>query len=78
LSDVLGDPEKCAEDVRRKLVAVMACKKAVKANDKLNDREGMALLRELRRCRNGLNCPHGRPTMLIMSPIEIARRFKRT
>jgi len=78
LSAVLGDPEKCAEDVRRELVAMTACKKAVKAKDLLGETEALRLLRDLKRCENGLNCPHGRPTMILMPETELARRFRRT
>lgn len=77
-ADMLGDPEKCAETVRREVVAMAACKRAVKAHDTLGETEAMRLLRDLKHCRNGLNCPHGRPTMFVQPESEIARRFHRT
>ncbi len=77
-AELLGDPQKCAEDVRREMVAMAACKKAVKAHDRLDDTEAMRLLRDLRRCKNGLNCPHGRPTMSVVSMPEVAKRFRRS
>lgn len=77
-ADLLGDPEKCAETVRREVVAMAACKRAVKAHDTLGETEAMRLLRDLKHCRNGLNCPHGRPTMFVQPESEIARRFHRT
>ena len=35
------------------------------------------LLRELKNCRQGTLCPHGRPTMITLSLREIEKRFGR-
>jgi len=77
LAGVIGDPQRCAEDVKRETVALMACKKAVKAGDKLSEQEAMRLLYDVKACRDGMSCPHGRPTMITVERDELARRFKR-
>ena len=43
----------------------------------LSEREALRLLEELKDCRDGSACPHGRRTMLALSRDELARRFQR-
>ncbi len=64
-------------EVRRKSLATMACKAAVKAHDFLGEQEAVALLLDLSKVRQARNCPHGRPTMLALNRTELARRFGR-
>ena len=54
-----------------------ACKAAVKAHEAKSQEELECLLRDLRACRQGTLCPHGRPTMITISPRELERRFGR-
>ena len=54
-----------------------ACKAAVKAHEAKTLPELEKLLRDLRACRQGTLCPHGRPTMITLSRLEIERRFGR-
>lgn len=54
-----------------------ACHNAIRANDVLTITEAETLLRELRACRQGTMCPHGRPTMVTFSKREIEKRFQR-
>lgn len=77
LSEIMGDSSLCTEEVKRNLVALKACKKAVKAHEKLREPEAVKLLFNLKKCGDGLRCPHGRPTMLTMTTSEIAKRFLR-
>lgn len=58
-------------------IATMACKAAVKGNNKLSEREARELIRELLTLDNPYNCPHGRPTAIVMSKYEIEKKFKR-
>ena len=55
----------------------MACKSAIKANDKLDYNEVMALLESLKKCDNPYTCPHGRPVMVSMTKYDIEKMFKR-
>lgn len=77
LSEILGDPEKCSEEVKRETVATLACKKAVKAHDHLKAEEALRLIEDLRVCKDSFTCPHGRPAVLSLSRAELARRFHR-
>ena len=58
-------------------IAEMACKSAIKANDKLDYNEVMALLESLKKCDNPYTCPHGRPVMVSMTKYDIEKMFKR-
>ena len=54
-----------------------ACKAAVKAHEAKTIPELEKLLHDLRACRQGTLCPHGRPTMITLSRLELERRFGR-
>lgn len=58
-------------------IASMSCKAAVKGNMKLTLAEAEALIDQLLQLDNPYHCPHGRPTMIIMSKQEMERKFKR-
>lgn len=58
-------------------VASMSCKAAVKGNNKLSYKEAEELMQELMQAENPYNCPHGRPTLIMMTKYEIEKKFKR-
>lgn len=58
-------------------IAGMACKASVKGNTRMSLEEVNALLDELLTLENPYHCPHGRPTIIVMSKFEIDKRFKR-
>jgi DNA mismatch repair protein MutL len=58
-------------------VISMACKKAVKANDRIDVERASALLSDLDRCENPYSCPHGRPIFVRLGKNDIERLFKR-
>jgi DNA mismatch repair protein MutL len=55
----------------------MACRSAVKANKKLDEREIRALLSELSSLENPYTCPHGRPAVFRLRRYDIEKLFKR-
>ncbi len=55
----------------------MACKSAVKANKKLDEREIDSLLNRLAALENPYTCPHGRPAILKLRRVELEKLFKR-
>ncbi len=75
--DSLHDPMAAAEAVQRHAVAGIACKAAVKAHDALSGQEALRLVEDLKDCRDGSCCPHGRRTMLALTRDELAHRFQR-
>ena len=58
-------------------IASMACKAAVKGNNRLSHSEAEKLIDELLTLDNPYNCPHGRPTMVTLSKSEMEKKFKR-
>ncbi len=64
-------------DVKYDKIASLACRAAVKANDKLSDIEILGLLDELRHIDEPFTCPHGRPTILKYTIKDIEKIFKR-
>lgn len=58
-------------------IASMSCKAAVKGNMHQSLEEAKALIDELLSLDNPYHCPHGRPTMIVLSKQEIERKFKR-
>ena len=54
-----------------------ACKKAIKARDKLSDIEIKNLVKKIFMSENMLNCPHGRPIIAEISKDKIERLFMR-
>ncbi|MGL4731235.1 MAG: DNA mismatch repair endonuclease MutL [Clostridium sp.] len=64
-------------DVKYDKIATLACKAAVKANNKLSLVEMEKLLEDLRYMNEPFTCPHGRPTMIKMTLTEIEKKFKR-
>lgn len=61
----------------RSVLARLACLPAIKAGHPLAEAPAQALLDALARCELPWVCPHGRPTALVMSELELARRFGR-
>jgi DNA mismatch repair protein MutL len=55
----------------------MSCKAAVKAGDKLSEREILALLKDLIDKNIPLTCPHGRPIMISLTKNQLEKMFKR-
>ena len=57
--------------------ASMACRAAIKANDKIHKLEIDNLISKLNKCENPFTCPHGRPIVVEISKKEIEKMFKR-
>ncbi|WP_034440044.1 DNA mismatch repair endonuclease MutL [Clostridium ihumii] len=64
-------------EVKYNKIASLACKAAVKANNKLSQIEMEKLIDDLRYMDDPFTCPHGRPTMIKMTLNEIEKKFKR-
>ena len=64
--------------LKRLSIASRACKMSLKANRLLTREEQLRLIKNLAKCRNPLNCPHGRPTIVKVSKYDLEKMFKRT
>ncbi len=65
------------QDVEEKFIATVACKAAIKANMTLEEREIRGLLDQLLLLENPFTCPHGRPTAIRITKLEIEKKFGR-
>ena len=71
------DHSKDTLDIFASRLATMACKAAVKGNNRLSMEEAEKLLDELMTLENPYHCPHGRPTIISMTKTEMEKKFKR-
>ncbi len=62
---------------REEKVIRAACRASVKANDFLTMTEVERLVRDLLACELPYTCPHGRPTMILMTQSELEKKFGR-
>ena len=75
-AEAAGEPGGSNSVVTDKLI-MRSCKSAVKAHDKLSEKEISELMSELAGCDNPYSCPHGRPTFIKVSSYDIERSFRR-
>ena len=64
-------------DFIKDLVSIFACRRAVKAGDKISIREAEKLIAELLALKEPFTCPHGRPTIIILNEKYIEEIFQR-
>lgn len=77
LDSLTDESFKKTPDTIKDRIATMACKAAVKGNNRLSYAEAAELINKLMDLENPYNCPHGRPTMITMSKYELEKKFKR-
>lgn len=64
-------------EVKYDLIARLACKAAIKANDSLSSLEMNHIVDELRFLDDPFTCPHGRPTIIKVTLNQFEKKFKR-
>ncbi|CAJ1194409.1 DNA mismatch repair protein MutL [Companilactobacillus crustorum] len=74
---VLNDSKISVASFREKNAIMMSCKRAIKANHHVDDREAVQLLHNLTKAENPYNCPHGRPVLVEFSNKDLEKMFKR-
>ncbi len=67
----------CFNTIFDNCIKIMACHGAIRSGDSLKEPEIRALLNDLEKCENPMNCPHGRPTTIKWETINIEKSFKR-
>lgn len=75
IDDLSDEPKQ--RDVRERVWASLACHSVTVAGEHLEFGEMATLVERLQHCANPMHCPHGRPTMVRLTSLEIARMFKR-
>lgn len=78
LIDRIGDLRTLStHQKRRDAILQMACKKAIKAGDKLSMEEIRPLLADMLASSAPPTCPHGRPLIVTLTRSELEKRFRR-
>ncbi len=78
IAAALSDDEgSTPDDWRETMLITLACHTSVRAGQSLSLNEMRELLRQLERCDNPRTCPHGRPTMVLLTPSQLERQFGR-
>lgn len=67
-----------SRNIRQSVLAITACRAAIKAGQELNQSQMQILLDDLKKTPNPYTCPHGRPTIIKFSAADLAKMFKRT
>ena len=67
-----------AQQLLDEVLNMAACKAAIKAGQKLSDREIIQLLSDKEAVERTSRCPHGRPTSIRFSISDLEKQFKRT
>jgi DNA mismatch repair protein MutL len=64
-------------DWREAMLTTLACHSSVRAGQTLSLTEMRELIEQLERCAAPRTCPHGRPTMILLSTAQLERQFGR-
>ena len=77
-ADLLSGRRERKDTVRDELLHTVACKAAIKAGWKNDEKELLAVAKAVM-CREDLKyCPHGRPICVTLSKKQLEKQFKRT
>ena len=55
----------------------VACHTAIRAGESLSGPQMRQLAADLVRTESPFTCEHGRPTMIVLSPVDLEKLFKR-
>jgi DNA mismatch repair protein MutL len=71
--------QRSGEDLpaEERMLAAMACRNAVKVNQRLQPEQQRALVKDLFACANPYFCPHRRPIIVTMTLADIEKQLKR-
>jgi len=72
-----GDLKDPQEVIRDRVITRMACHAAIKAGQSLAAAEIFELLSQILGAKLSFTCPHGRPTMILLTKDQLDRQFKR-
>jgi DNA mismatch repair protein MutL len=64
-------------DWREAMLTTLSCHTSVRAGQQLAPEEMRQLIQQLEACVSPRTCPHGRPTMILLTPAQLERQFGR-
>ena len=77
-ADLLNGRRESRDTVRDEVLHTVACKAAIKAGWRSDDRELLALVKEVMARDDLKYCPHGRPICITLSKKQLEKQFKRS
>ena len=77
-ADLLRGRREKADTVRDEILHTVACKAAIKAGWVNDEKELLALVRQVMSREDLKYCPHGRPICISLSKKQLEKQFKRT
>ena len=77
-ADLLKGRRESANTVRDELLHTVACKAAIKAGWENDEKELLALVKQVMANEDLKYCPHGRPICVTLSKKQLEKQFKRT
>ena len=77
-ADLLSGRRETAETVRDELLHTVACKAAIKAGWTNDEKELLALVKQVMSREDLKYCPHGRPICVTLSKKQLEKQFRRS
>jgi DNA mismatch repair protein MutL len=77
-SDLLNGRRENKNNIRDELLHTVACKAAIKAGWRTDDKELLALVDKVMSTEDLKYCPHGRPICVTLSKKQLEKQFKRS
>ena len=77
-ADLLAGRRENKDSVRDELLHTVACKAAIKAGWQTDEKELLALVKQVMAREDLKYCPHGRPICITLSKKQLEKQFKRT
>ena len=77
-ADLLNGRKEKSTNVRDEILHTVACKAAIKAGWHTDEKELLALARQVMERQDLKYCPHGRPICISLSKKQLEKQFKRT
>lgn len=79
LRNILGELARAPSHrpVGQEVVWRVACHTAIRAGERLSNAQMRQLISDLMRTESPYTCEHGRPTMVVLSPADLEKLFKR-
>ena len=77
-ADLLNGRREGASTVRDEILHTVACKAAIKAGWRTDEKELLALVKIVMERDDLKHCPHGRPICVSLSKKQLEKQFKRS
>ena len=77
LEELVIKPENLSVELKREVIANIACKRSIKFNEVINEEKAISIIENLLKTDDPLCCPHGRPTLIEINSTELLKKFER-